>query len=94
MTQATFQTVTTRVARLGWQELARQLDERRFAVTEPVLCAGECVALADLFDGDRFRSTIDMSRHRFGDGLNEGLRWRPHVESGGAECFAEASGWF
>ena len=24
--------------------------------------------LADLFDGDRFRSTIDMARHRFGDG--------------------------
>ncbi len=38
------------------------------AVTEPVLTAGECVELADLFESDRFRSTIEMARHRFGDG--------------------------
>jgi len=33
-----------------------------------VLSGHECIALAELFDGDRFRSTIDMARHRFGDG--------------------------
>ncbi len=27
-----------------------------------------CRELSDLFDGGRFRSTIDMARHRFGDG--------------------------
>ena len=27
-----------------------------------------CEELADLFEGGRFRSTIDMARHRFGDG--------------------------
>jgi len=68
MTQATFQSVTTRVAQLDWQDLALRLDERGFALTEAVLSAEECVALADLFDGDRFRSTIDMARHRFGHG--------------------------
>jgi uncharacterized protein len=28
----------------------------------------ECDELAALFDDGRFRSTIDMARHRFGDG--------------------------
>jgi len=68
MTQTTLHSITIRIARLDWDELARQLDERGFAVTEPVLSAEECVELAGLFDGDRFRSTIDMARHRFGDG--------------------------
>ena len=35
---------------------------------EPLLSGDECEALADLFDGGRFRSTIDMARYRFGDG--------------------------
>ncbi len=47
---------------------SRQLDERGFAVTEPLLSGAECEALAELFDGGRFRSTIDMARHRFGEG--------------------------
>jgi uncharacterized protein len=33
-----------------------------------VLSEQECRSLAALFDGDGFRSTIDMARHRFGDG--------------------------
>ena len=37
-------------------------------MTEPLFDAGECEDLAALFDGGRFRSTIDMARHRFGDG--------------------------
>jgi uncharacterized protein len=57
-----------RVADLDWNELRAQLDERGFAVTAPVLAGKECRALADLFDGGSFRSTIDMARHRFGDG--------------------------
>src|SRR5205807_975096 len=39
-----------------------------FAITPPLLAAQECEALADLFDAGRFRSTIEMARHRFGDG--------------------------
>ena len=68
MTHTAFASVTARVGQLDWSHLVRQLDERGFAVTEPVLSAEECVELADLFDGDGFRSTIDMARHRFGDG--------------------------
>jgi hypothetical protein len=53
---------------LDWDDLHAQLDERGFAVTPTLLDAGECSALADLFDEGRFRSTVDMARHRFGDG--------------------------
>jgi hypothetical protein len=33
-----------------------------------VLSEAECAELAGLFDGGRLRSTVDMARHRFGDG--------------------------
>jgi hypothetical protein len=62
LTQTTFESVTTRIAGLDWVELARQLDEQGFAVTGPVLSAEECVELADLFDGDRFRSRGTAAR--------------------------------
>ena len=57
-----------RVEALDWDELRAQLDDRGFAVTPELLDAAECSGLAELFDGGRFRSTIDMARHRFGDG--------------------------
>ncbi len=68
MTTTITDTLTNRIDDLDWDDLARTLDERGFAVTAPVLAADECAELADLFDSDRFRSTIDMARHRFGDG--------------------------
>jgi hypothetical protein len=61
-------TVSERVAALDWDDLRDQLDRRGFAVTGPVLDAAECAALADLFDAGAFRATVDMARHRFGDG--------------------------
>ncbi len=61
-------TMHERVDRLPWDDLRHQLDKRGFAVSAPVLTAAECADLATLFDGGRFRSTIDMARHRFGDG--------------------------
>jgi uncharacterized protein len=57
-----------RVDALDWDALGATLDDRGFAVTEPLLDPGECEDLAALFDDGRFRSTIDMARHRFGDG--------------------------
>ena len=60
--------LTNRIDTLDWEALTRSLDDRGFAVTAPVLSVGECRELAALFDGDGFRSTIDMARHRFGDG--------------------------
>jgi hypothetical protein len=61
-------TLQRRVDALAWEELGDQLDSRGFAVTEQLLTEAECHELSDLFDGGRFRSTIDMARYRFGDG--------------------------
>ncbi|HEY2637778.1 MAG TPA: 2OG-Fe(II) oxygenase [Solirubrobacteraceae bacterium] len=67
MTTATA-TLADRVHALDWAALERDLDERGFALTDRLLDPAECGELAGLFDGDGFRSTIDMARHRFGDG--------------------------
>jgi uncharacterized protein len=68
MTTTTLPALTARVDGLDWDALHAQLDEQGFAVTAPVLGEDECAALAALFDDGRFRSTIEMARHRFGDG--------------------------
>jgi hypothetical protein len=60
--------VADRIDALDWSALCDDLDERGFALTDQVLDEAECQELAGLFDGDGFRSTIDMARHRFGDG--------------------------
>jgi hypothetical protein len=60
--------IRQRVDALPWGDLQGRLDELGHLVTTPVLSAAECDELADLFDGGRFRSTIDMARYRFGDG--------------------------
>src|SRR4051794_11222233 len=67
-TTTTGESLSHRVNELDWSDLREQLDERGFAITEPLLDARECADLAGLFDGGRFRSTIDMARYRFGDG--------------------------
>ena len=60
--------IRDRVDALAWDDLTAQLDARGFALTPPLLTAAECHELAGMFDGGRFRSTVDMARHRFGDG--------------------------
>jgi uncharacterized protein len=60
--------IAERIDELDWPSLSSELDERGFALTDRVLTPAECRRLAGLFDGDGFRSTIDMARHRFGDG--------------------------
>ena len=60
--------IRTRVDALPWVQLRADLDEKGHAVTPAVLGPAECDDLSELFDSGRFRSTIDMARHRFGDG--------------------------
>jgi hypothetical protein len=60
--------IRERVDALDWDELRERLDEEGHAITPPLLERAETDELADLFDGGRFRSTIDMARHRFGEG--------------------------
>jgi uncharacterized protein len=57
-----------RVDELDWDLLESELDRRGHAVTDVVLGEDECAELSGLFDSGRFRSTIEMARHRFGDG--------------------------
>jgi hypothetical protein len=54
---------------LDWQSLTASLDSRGYAVTPPVLSARECRQVAALYDDPtRWRSRVDMARHRFGSG--------------------------
>ena len=54
---------------LDWARIAGDLDADGVARGGPVLDPDGCAAIADLYDDDaRFRSTIDMARHRFGEG--------------------------
>lgn len=68
MTTHTRADIAQRVHALDWETVAGELDQHGFAITQPLLSVAECDALADLFEDDRFRSTIDMARHRFGEG--------------------------
>jgi len=57
------------VDRLDWSVIAGDLDDVGVALTAPVLGVTECRELNAMYDDDaRFRSTVDMARHRFGDG--------------------------
>ncbi|MFE0628522.1 2OG-Fe(II) oxygenase [Streptomyces sp. NPDC058864] len=59
-----------RVDAEDWPALAASLDAHGSALTgRPVLSPAECRAVAALYDEPgRFRSTVDMARHRFGSG--------------------------
>ncbi len=60
--------ISDRIDALDWTALREQLDENGHACTDTVLTDTEADDLAALFEDGRFRSTIDMARHRFGDG--------------------------
>jgi hypothetical protein len=61
--------LTERVDRLDWAAIRGGLDDLGVGPTAQVLGADECAALSRRYDDDGlFRSTIDMARHRFGDG--------------------------
>lgn len=62
-------TASQRVAACDWQQLAAQLDEQGYALTEPLLTPGECDDLIRLYaDASVFRSRVVMARHNFGRG--------------------------
>ncbi|MDV6297133.1 2OG-Fe(II) oxygenase [Rhodococcus aetherivorans] len=61
--------LTARVDAQDWPALVAELDATGCAQTGPLLTADECARVAAMWDDDRrFRSTIDMERHRFGKG--------------------------
>jgi uncharacterized protein len=61
--------IRDRVDGLDWPAAVADLDEVGVSLTTQLLDADECRALIDRYeDGDRYRSTVDMARHRFGEG--------------------------
>jgi hypothetical protein len=61
--------LAARLARVPWDEVQAALLERPFARLGPLLSAEECDVLVRLYADDRrFRSRVDMERHRFGRG--------------------------
>jgi hypothetical protein len=69
MTRGTVREFDDRVAAADWTRIAAELDEQGAALIGPLLTDDETRGIADLYDDDaRFRSTVDMARHRFGSG--------------------------
>lgn len=58
-----------RLAVLDWPAIGQSLAAVGYARTGPLLTARECAGLIRLYDRDgRFRRTIEMGRHAFGEG--------------------------
>jgi uncharacterized protein len=63
------ETIRSRVHALDWEEIERSLWADGYARLPRVLTPPECRGLRRIYGDDRrFRSTIDMARHRFGEG--------------------------
>ncbi|MET8009107.1 2OG-Fe(II) oxygenase [Streptomyces sp. NPDC005271] len=61
--------VADRVAASDWGAVAGELDAYGHALTGRLLTPGRCRAIVGLYDQtERFRTTVDMARHRFGSG--------------------------
>jgi hypothetical protein len=57
------------VAATDWDAVRADLDAYGCGLTGPLLTPDEAVGIAALYpDGARFRSTVNMARHRFGEG--------------------------
>jgi hypothetical protein len=68
--------VAARIASIDAAQLAASLDERGYATLPALLNAGECRALAALYDDEApFRSRVVMQRHGFGRGEYKYLRY-------------------
>jgi hypothetical protein len=52
-----------------WTQLTAELDSLGCALTPPLLTPAQCAEISSLYgEAERFRSTIDMERYRFGSG--------------------------
>jgi uncharacterized protein len=58
-----------RIPRYDWEAIARSLDDVGYARLPRLLDATQCRALVRLYpERERFRSFVDMGKHRFGEG--------------------------
>ncbi len=62
-------TIGARLGALDWSAIERALWATGYAETPPLLTRDECDEVIALYDDDaRFRTRVDMARHRFGEG--------------------------
>ncbi|MGH3594299.1 MAG: 2OG-Fe(II) oxygenase, partial [Pseudonocardiaceae bacterium] len=58
-----------RVNVVDWDSVSTELERYGCALTGPLLSPDEAAQIAALYPEDsRFRSTVNMGRHRFGEG--------------------------
>ncbi|MGH3490097.1 MAG: 2OG-Fe(II) oxygenase, partial [Actinopolymorphaceae bacterium] len=58
-----------RIDALDWDRMTHDLHGLGCALSEPILAADGCAGIVAMFDRtELFRTTVDMSRHRFGRG--------------------------
>src|SRR3954468_9767271 len=62
---------------MDWTTVVAEVDAHGYAVTPAaVLKDDECAELCEQFDDDGlYRSTVDMARHRFGEGVYRYYRY-------------------
>jgi hypothetical protein len=61
--------ISARIAAIDWAVAGQSLDDRGYARIEAALTAGQCREVAGWYDDEaRFRSTVVMRRHGFGEG--------------------------
>jgi hypothetical protein len=61
--------IAARIAAIDWRAAGESLDDRGYACLEGMLSAQQCREVAGWYDDDaRFRSTVVMRRHGFGEG--------------------------
>lgn len=59
----------TRVGQVDWPTVMEEVNAYGCALTPQLLSPAECKSISGLYDeAERFRSTIDMARYRFGSG--------------------------
>jgi hypothetical protein len=67
--EAVSRSLRTRIQRYDWEAIASELDGVGYARLPHLLGVAQCRALVRLYPKrDRFRSFVDMGKHRFGEG--------------------------
>src|SRR5580704_12503912 len=57
------------INQIDWTFIENELNDYGYATTSPLLTTAQCNALIGMFANDcLFRSRIDMSRYKFGEG--------------------------
>jgi hypothetical protein len=68
--------IERRVGALPWERIARDLDDRGWSTSGPLLTAEECGELISRYDDDeQFRSRVVMARHSYGRGEYKYFRY-------------------